>query len=285
MPRLLYDAGQPRLEPRRFLAVWQALFGLRPIDKNLTQVAPRQGQLGIEVHGGAKRFEGVVLLAQLVQGGAEVVLGHGELGPHPQGLAKRLDGLRMAAEGVQRQAEVVRGFGVIGPQPQGRAAAVDGLFVLADGAVSLGQIGVVGGGLGPQGHGPADQLDGPGGVAALVVHHAEEVQRLGVVRLPGQKGIIAAGSVRIAARLVELPTDRQVRIHHANPLQGTLLSEGAGPWYVLQVVSSSADRPLAVGVRRELFRRRGEGHLAVCFVHGCVGRAKIVAASGERRGA
>ena len=86
--------------------------------------------------------------------------------------------------------------------------------MLAHGAVGLGEVGMVGGHLGPQGHGLADQLDGPGRVAALVVHDAEQVQGIGVVRLPGQQGMIAASGIGIAAGLVELPSGDKVCVCH-----------------------------------------------------------------------
>ena len=44
------------------------------------------------------------------------------------------------------------------------------------------------------------------------MHDAEKVKRFGVLRLAGQQVMIAAGRVRVAARLVKLQSGGQVRI-------------------------------------------------------------------------
>ena len=66
----------------------------------------------------------------------------------------------------------------MGLQTQGGAAALGGLFILTEGAMGLGKVGVKGGRVGAENHRSADQLDGPGEVAALMVHDAEEVERV-----------------------------------------------------------------------------------------------------------
>ena len=117
----------------------------------------------------------------------------------------------MSSQSVQGQAQVVGRLGIPRLETQGRATAFDRLLVLAQAAVSLGQVGVECRRVRPHGRGPADQLDGPAGVAALMMHDAEEMQGFGVLGLASQKVVVASGRIREAARLVQLQSGGQVR--------------------------------------------------------------------------
>ncbi len=70
-------------------------------------------------------------------------------------------------------------------------------------AVDFAQVRVERGGLGPQRHGPDDQFHGPAVMAALMVHHPEPVQGVGVVRHAGQPVMVAPRRIGIAAGLVK----------------------------------------------------------------------------------
>ena len=76
------------------------------------------------------------------------------------------------------------------------------------------------GGTWPQRRRPFNELDGPTRVTALVVHDAEEVKGLGILRFAGQQPMVAAGRIGVAAGLVELKSGRQEAIHGDGPLPG-----------------------------------------------------------------
>jgi hypothetical protein len=74
-----------------------------------------------------------------------------------------------------------------------------------------------GGALGLQRHGPANLPDSPLKAAVLEVQDAEQVQRVGVVRLLFHQRAIAAGSVGETVRLVQLLGCRKIVVHRRAP--------------------------------------------------------------------
>ena len=96
-------------------------------------------------------------------------------------------GFLTPTESLEREAEIVGRFGALRLQTKSGAAALDGLFILTEHAMRFAQVDVKSGGVGPQRGGAADQLDGPSVMAALMVHDSEEMQRVGIKRLPRSK--------------------------------------------------------------------------------------------------
>ncbi len=154
--QVIVRGGQVRLQTDRFLAVSQGFLSPILIDEHLAEVAMGQCQIGIEPKGGAKGVDGVLVGAQLAQGGAQVVLSQGEVAAHSQGGPELLHGLGVMTQGVQGQPQVVGRFGKLGLQTQSSPAAIDCLLMLALSAKRLRQVGVEGSSVWAQGHRPAD---------------------------------------------------------------------------------------------------------------------------------
>ncbi len=136
---------QFRLQPHRLLQVRQRFFRLPLHDQELTEIAVRQGELGVRGQRGAEGAHGLVDPPQLAQGVAEVILSHREIGPHVQSGAILLDRLRKTAELVERQAEVIGRLGKNRLQTERGPAAVGGVFAPAQRTVDFGQVRVVSG--------------------------------------------------------------------------------------------------------------------------------------------
>ena len=85
--------------------------------------------------------------------------------------------------------------------------------------MGLGHVGVKDGRARPHGHSPADQLDGPRRVAALVVHHSEEMEGVGVLGLALQEPMVSACGIGVPAGLVTFESGIQARIHGEVSLQ------------------------------------------------------------------
>jgi len=101
-----------------------------------------------------------------------------------------LGGLGVAAKTLQGEAKVSVGLGVVRLQAQGSAATARRAVELAQRPVGFSQVGMKGRDVRLQGHGPADLLHGPSMQPLLIVEHADQVQRSGVVLFLDQDFLI-----------------------------------------------------------------------------------------------
>ncbi len=202
--KIVQRGGHARLQSNRFLAVRQTFFGLTLIHEQLAEIAPREGKFRIKLNGGPIGLECQPDLTQLAQRRAQIILSQRVGGSHLQRGLKLLHSVRKPARIMQRQSKVIGGFGIIGLQPQRFPAAFDRLRIPSQRTISLGQIGVERGGTGTDVDRLADQLESPVEISVLMVQDAKQVQRIGIPRMPLQKGVIAACRVRKAAGPLQL---------------------------------------------------------------------------------
>ena len=179
------------------------LFRIASIDQAWPRLAQSLRTLRVESDGGPKGLQRFVVLCLAREAPFPGCSGPSQNRDEAGGAAKAFGGLVEPAERLQCQAEIVECLGVIGMKTQGRLATVDGLFILAQRAMGLGHIGVKDSRPRSHGHGPADQLDGPAGMAALVMHHTEEMQGVGMFRLASQQAMVKSSGIGITARVDE----------------------------------------------------------------------------------
>ena len=88
--------------------------------------------------------------------------------------------------------------------------------MLANREVGLGHVRVENRRSGAHRQRPGDQFDRPAGISTLVVHDAEKMKRIGMVRLASEQGVVETSGIRIAPLPMKIQGEAELRIHGCN---------------------------------------------------------------------